>query len=222
MATDNLDTSALKQLGSSEPQSLLDKIDSLRLQGISKFVFLPQIVICGDQSSGKSSVLEAISGVPFPRNDTLCTRIATEVILRPAPTAGAVVSIAPSQDASDAERSRLDTFKETLQGLDQFPELVEKAKVAMGISTGKAFSKHVLRVAISGPKMPQLTLVDLPGLIHSDNKQQSPANVELISDLVRSYMKNPRSVVLAVVTAKNDHALQIILKRAKEVDPKGL
>jgi hypothetical protein len=35
-------------------------------------------------------------------------------------------------------------------------------------------------------------------------------------------MKNPRSVVLAVVTAKNDHALQIILKRAKEVDPKGL
>jgi GTPase SAR1 family protein len=222
MATDDLDTSALKELGSSEPQSLLDEIDSLRLQGISEFVFLPQIVVCGDQSSGKSSVLEAISGVPFPRNDTLCTRIATEVILRPAPTAGAVVSIAPSQDASDAERSRLDTFKESLQGLDQFPELVEKAKVAMGISTGKAFSKHVLRVAISGPKMPKLTLVDLPGLIHSDNKQQSPADVELISDLVRSYMKNPRSVVLAVVTAKNDHALQIILKRAKEVDPKGL
>jgi hypothetical protein len=65
MATDNLDTSALKELGSSEPQSLLDEIDSLRLQGISEFVFLPQIVVCGDQSSGKSSVLEAISGVPF-------------------------------------------------------------------------------------------------------------------------------------------------------------
>jgi hypothetical protein len=47
-----------------------------------------------------------------------------------------------------------------LQGLDQFSELVEKAKAAMGISTGKAFSKHVLRVAISGPKMPKLTLVD--------------------------------------------------------------
>ncbi len=119
MATDNLDTSALTELRSSEPQSLLDEIDSLRLQGISDFVFLPQIVVCGDQSSGKSSVLKAISGVPFPRNDTLCTRIATEVILRPAPTAGAVVSIAPSQDSSDAERLRLDTFKESLQGLDQ-------------------------------------------------------------------------------------------------------
>jgi GTPase SAR1 family protein len=216
------DTSALKELGSSEPQNLLDEIDSLRLQGISEFVFLPQIVVCGDQSSGKSSVLEAISGVPFPRNDTLCTRFATEVILRPAPTSGAVVSIVPSRDASDTEPSGLDTFKESLQGLDQFPELVEKAKKAMGISTGKAFSKHILRVAISGPGMPKLTLVDLPGLIHSDNKQQSPTDVELISDLVRSYMKNPRSIILAVVTAKNDYALQIILKRAKEVDPKGL
>lgn len=37
---------------------------------------------CGDQSSGKSSCLEAISGVPFPRKDTLCTRFATEVVLR--------------------------------------------------------------------------------------------------------------------------------------------
>jgi hypothetical protein len=77
----DLSTSALTELRSSEPQSLLDEIDSLRLQGISDFVFLPQIVVCGDQSSGKSSVLEAISGVPFPHSDTLCTRVATEAIL---------------------------------------------------------------------------------------------------------------------------------------------
>jgi GTPase SAR1 family protein len=221
MAPENLDTSALLDLRSSEPQSLLDEIDSLRLQGISEFVFLPQIVVCGDRSSGKSSVLEAISGVPFPRSDTLCTRIATEVILRPAPEAGATVSIVPSQDASDAERSKLVGFKQTLHGLDEFPELVERAKAVTGISTGAAFSRHILRVEVSGPKMPKLTLVDLPGLIHSDNKQQSLADVELISNLVRSYMKNPRSVVLAVVSAKNDYANQIILKRAREVDPNG-
>ena len=56
----------------------------------------------------------------------------------------------------------------------------------------------------------------------SNNKQQSLADVELISDLVRSYMRDVRSVVLAVVSAKNDYANQIILKRAREVDPKGL
>ena len=222
MAVLDIDMSALKVLRSSEQQNLLDEIDSLRLQGISEFVFLPQIVVCGDQSSGKSSVLEAISGVPFPRNDTLCTRFATEVILREAPTPEAVVSIVPSQDASDADRERLLSFKETLQQLEDLPQLIERAKSAMGITaTGSAFSKNILRVEISGQDKPKLTVVDLPGLIHSESRHQSPADVELISNLVQSYMKNPRSVILAVVSAKNDYANQIILKRAKEVDPEG-
>ncbi len=223
MAVTDLEMSALEAFRSSEQQNLLDEIDSLRLQGISEFVFLPQIVVCGDQSSGKSSVLEAISGVPFPRSDTLCTRFATEVILREATTAEAVVSIVPSPDASDAERERLRAYRETLQQLEDFPNLIERAKLKMGITaTGNAFSKNILRVEISGQGKPKLTIVDLPGLIHSESRDQSPADVELISTLVRSYMSNPRSVILAVVSAKNDYANQIVLKRAKEVDREGL
>ena len=223
MAAPNLDMSAVEAFRSSEQQSLLDEIDNLRLQGISEFVFLPQIVVCGDQSSGKSSVLEAISGVPFPRNDTLCTRFATEVILREATTPQAIVSIVPSQDASDAERESLLAYKETLHQLDDFPRMIERAKLKMGITaTGNSFSKDILRVEISGQGKPKLTVVDLPGLIHSESRHQSPADVELISNLVRSYMENPRSVILAVVSAKNDYANQIVLKRAKEVDREGL
>ena len=222
MAPD-LDTSALEAFRSSEQQNLLDEIDNLRLQGISEFIFLPQIVVCGDQSSGKSSVLEAISGVPFPRSDTLCTRFATEVILREAATPEAVISIVPSQDASDADHERFRAFKETLQQLEDLPNHIERAKLEMGITTtGNAFSKNILRVEISGPGQPKLTIVDLPGLIHSESRHQSPADVELISSLVRSYMSNPRSVILAVVSAKNDYANQIVLKRAKEVDREGL
>ena len=223
MAVPNLDMSAVQAFRSSEQQNLLDEIDSLRLQGISEFVFLPQIVVCGDQSSGKSSVLEAISGVPFPRSDTLCTRFATEVILREATTTEAVVSIVPSQDAPDADRERLLAYRESLQRLEDFPHLIERAKSEMGITaTGNAFSKNILRVEISGQGKPKLTVVDLPGLIHSESRHQSPADVELISNLVRSYMENPRSVILAVVSAKNDYANQIVLKRAKEVDREGL
>src|SRR4051812_22272475 len=69
-------------LQSKEGRDILDIIDSLRSQGISQYVDLPQICVCGDQSSGKSSVLEAISGVAFPTKDALCTRFATELILR--------------------------------------------------------------------------------------------------------------------------------------------
>ncbi len=201
---------------------LLDEIDKLRSQGISHYVSLPQLIVCGDQSSGKSSVLEAISGISFPTKDTLCTRFATEVILRKATATSVSVRIVPSQTRSEAECSRLSQFCEILADLKEFPAVVERAKTVMGISaTTSAFSNDVLRVEISGPDRPSLTIVDLPGLIHSENKVQSSADVALVSDMVRGYMQNPRSIILAIVSAKNDYANQIILKLAKEVDKSG-
>lgn len=51
--------------------------------------------------------------------------------------------------------------------------LFEKAKQATGLDTlkSRAFSEDILRVKVSGPAQPQLTVVDLPGLIHSENKK---------------------------------------------------
>ncbi|CAF1162122.1 unnamed protein product, partial [Rotaria sp. Silwood1] len=40
---------------------------------------LPQIVVVGDQSVGKSSILEAISGVELPRAQNICTRCPLEL-----------------------------------------------------------------------------------------------------------------------------------------------
>lgn len=61
-------------LHSTAQDDLLNMIDSLRYEGLDKDVSLPQLVVCGDQSSGKSSVLEAIAEIPFPRKENLCTR----------------------------------------------------------------------------------------------------------------------------------------------------
>lgn len=85
----------------------------------------------------------------------------------------------------------------------------------------KAFARDVLTLEISGPSRPQLTLVDLPGLIHSANRMQSEEDVKLIQELVLDYMKNPRTIILAVITAKNDYANQIVLKHCQTIDPTG-
>jgi Dynamin family len=63
--------------------------------------------------------------------------------------------------------------------------------------------------------------VDLPRLIHSKTKQQSASNVELVQDVIQSYMKELRSIILAMVLAKNDYANQIMLKLAYVANKKG-
>ncbi|KAF9349628.1 hypothetical protein BGX26_012104 [Mortierella sp. AD094] len=58
----------------SEYQETIDKINKIRSYGLSAMIKVPQIAIVGDQSSGKSSVLEAITKLSFPRNIETCTR----------------------------------------------------------------------------------------------------------------------------------------------------
>jgi GTPase SAR1 family protein len=218
-----LELLAVQGLQTAEQMQLLDIVDSLRAQGLSEFTALPQLIVCGDQSSGKSSVLEAISGVPFPRQDNLCTRFATEVILRRAANDGISVGIVPAKGKTKEDQGRLLRFGAKLATREDFPVLFEKAKEAMGLSdSGMAFSKDILRVEIRGPTQPQLTLVDLPGLIHSETNSQTTQDVELVTKLVAEYMANPRSIILAVVSAKNDVGNQIVLRRAREVDPQGM
>lgn len=59
----------------------LSLISNLRTRGVGDHINLPQLIVSGDQSTGKSSVLEGITGLPFPRRDGLCTRFATEITM---------------------------------------------------------------------------------------------------------------------------------------------
>jgi Dynamin family/Dynamin central region len=222
MVSSSFHTDALSGLCTKDQLKLLDSIDSLRSLGISHYVSLPQIIVCGDQLSGKSSVLEAISGVSLPIKSSLCTRFPIELVLRKTSHTGLNVSIVPDQSRSEAERHSLGSFSHTLDRFDGLPALIENAQLAMGISThGKSFAKDLLRVEISGPDQPHLTIVDLPGLVHSQTKQQTSSDVALVKDVVQTYMKEPRSIILAVISAKNDYANQIVLSLARDADPEG-
>ena len=212
----------METLGSDKKLTLLNDIDKLRSHGISQYVNLPQLIVCGDQSSGKSSVLEAISGIPFPTKDNLCTRFATEVILRHTSDVTISVAIVPGPGRSEEEQTKLSTFRYNLVDMEKFSLLIDDAKTWMGVTqSSSAFCTDVLRLEISGPSQPHLTIVDLPGLIHSENKLQTAADIQVVQSMVYEYMNNRRSIILAVISAKNDYANQIVLKLAREVDSQG-
>jgi GTP-binding protein EngB required for normal cell division len=219
---------ASTDLQSNDTRNLLDIVDNLRSQGISKYIDLPEIIVCGEQSSGKSSVLEAISGVTFPSKDNLCTRFATELILRRGPASPIKIRIVPgsNEQRSEEEKTKLTEFKRELsvsaEGL-QLDEVIESAKAAMGIDdNNKVFSSDILRLELSGPEQPHLTLVDLPGLFQAGSRTQSDEDSDTVKSLVLSYMRSPRSIILAVVSAKNDFNNQAITKYSREIDPNGL
>jgi GTPase SAR1 family protein len=97
---------------------MLKKIDSLFACGVGELVSLSQIVVVGDQSSGKSSVLEGLINKPLPRDSGLCTRFATQIIFRRAAQEQVVVSIIPGQHASTEHSNRVKGPGRTISSLD--------------------------------------------------------------------------------------------------------
>lgn len=91
--------------------ALLDKIDRSFQCNVGQYVPLPQLVVVGDQSSGKSSVLEGLTRLPFPRDKALCTRFATQITFRRAQHESINVSAIPSKDATTDHATKLNDWK---------------------------------------------------------------------------------------------------------------
>lgn len=98
----------------------LELMDDLQKLGVSEYLDLPQVsptcahvvderlmtliqlVVMGEQSTGKSSVLQAVTEIPFPIDDKMCTRFATEIVLkRTAPNLPTTIDIRIIPDASE-------------------------------------------------------------------------------------------------------------------------
>ncbi|PHH87786.1 hypothetical protein CDD83_8402 [Cordyceps sp. RAO-2017] len=215
---------AAASLQSQARRELLDVIDKLHARGISQHVDLPEIVVTGDQSAGKSSVLEAISGMAFPTGDNICTRFAIELILRRSHRVDVKVSIVPDADRPEREQEHLTMFSPGTDVTDSWlGDVIEEAKDFMGLDEpDKVFTKDVLRVEMSGPQQPHLTIVDLPGLFQADSSAESDRDSALVADMVLRYTKRPRSIVLAVVSAERQSSLQKVTQLARELDLTGV
>lgn len=84
------------------------------------------------------------------------------------------------------------------------------------------FSDDVLKIEICGPKQQHLSVIDVPGIFRNTTEGvTTDADMDVVRNMVNHYMKNPRSVILAVIPANVDIATQEILKMAEKCDTKG-
>ena len=220
-------SASLEDLQTDEQRRVLDTVAQVRKCGLDSILSLPQIVVCGQQSSGKSSTLEALTEIPFPRNDNLCTRYATEIILRRGSSNSLTVKVIPDPVRPAGEQATIKGFQESITDFGELPRVMDMAVDVMGIQKagmppgGRAFARDVLSIEIEGPSRPQLTLVDIPGLIETATKGVSDADVNLVTEITDYYIQQPRTICLAVVAATSDYATQRILTKVREVDPEG-
>lgn len=109
-------------LSSGKTSQRLKRIDRVRALGVDDHVSLPQLVVYGDQSAGKSSIPESISGCPFPRQDGLCTRFPNEIVLRHnSAISKKAASLIPCPSRTPQERELFAAFS---REFDDFNELL--------------------------------------------------------------------------------------------------
>ncbi|KAF8340528.1 P-loop containing nucleoside triphosphate hydrolase protein [Cantharellus anzutake] len=182
----------------------IDQSDTLKL---------PSIVVIGSQSSGKSSVLEAIVGHQFlPKGDNMVTRRPIELTLIHTPAK-------PGQEMPReyGEFPALQTGK--IYDFSHIQKTLTDMNLA--VPSEEAVSDKPIDLRIHSPHVPDLTLIDLPGYIQLSSLDQPEELREKISSLCERYIREP-NIILAICAADVDLANSPALRASRKVDPLGL
>ncbi|KAG9056063.1 dynamin-like GTPase mgm1 [Serendipita sp. 407] len=182
-------------------RSILRSIDQ------SDTLNLPSIVVIGSQSSGKSSVLEAIVGKEFlPKGNNMVTRRPIELTLIHTP------NTEPYGDFPDLNLRHITSFSSIQKTLTD---------LNLSVPAEQCVSDNPIQLHIYSPNVPDLTLIDLPGYIQIANIDQPEELKGRIEALCEKYIKET-NLILAVCAADVDLANSPALRASRRVDPLGL
>ncbi|XP_047738726.1 dynamin-1-like protein isoform X5 [Hyalella azteca] len=180
---------------------------------------LPQIVVVGSQSSGKSSVLESLVGKSFlPRGVGIVTR--RPLVLQLMYTTNEHKENRNQANIDLLEWAQFLHMDKIFSDFDEVRAEIER-ETNRGAGANKGISPEPIRLKIYSNKVVNLTVVDLPGLTKVPVGDQPEDIEQQVHDLVLQYIGNPNSIILAVSSANTDMATAEALKMAKEVDPDG-
>ncbi|KAI5781430.1 P-loop containing nucleoside triphosphate hydrolase protein [Geopyxis carbonaria] len=184
-----------------EIRNILQKV------GQTQALTLPSIVVIGSQSSGKSSVLEAIVGHEFlPKGANMVTRRPIELTLINTPNSAAEYGEFPALGLGKV--SDFSQIQRTLTDLN------------LAVPESDCVSDDPIQLNIYSPHVPDLSLIDLPGYIQVIGEGQPPELKSKIAELCEKYIKPP-NVILAISAADVDLANSTALRASRRVDPRG-
>jgi len=147
-----------------------DSIDTLRHAQLNPRIETPQIVICGDHSSDKDSLLEALTRLPFPKRSWDMQRCVTELVMRHASKTRVRASIRPDPSRILADIIHLQDLKYTSQVISHIKtlRLFRKAFAHLEqLQSASGYWYDTLRIEISGPFQSPLTLIVSPAMVQS-------------------------------------------------------
>ncbi|TXT08669.1 hypothetical protein VHUM_02797 [Vanrija humicola] len=182
----------------------IDQSDALKL---------PSIVVIGSQSSGKSSVLEAIVGHEFlPKGDNMVTRRPIELTLIHTPA-----------NKTSNQPTEYGVFPDMphLGKVTNFSQ-IQKTLTDLNLSVPAELcvTDEPIHLQIHSPNVPDLTLIDLPGYVQIASMDQPDNLRESIANLCEKYIREP-NIILAVCAADVDLANSPALRASRRVDPLG-